>query len=59
MPRKKREEYNQKRPHEALDQEAPASVYERSSREIRSKLSLPEYPNRFKMRVRRAWRVTS
>lgn len=45
-----REEYNQERPHEALDQETPASVYEPSRREMPSNLSPLEYPDRFEVR---------
>lgn len=45
-----REEYNQERPHEALDQETPASVYESSPREMPGKPPPLEYPDRFEVR---------
>jgi transposase InsO family protein len=45
-----REEFNHERPHEALDQETPASVYTPSSREMPKKLPPLEYPDRFEVR---------
>ena len=45
-----REEFNHERPHEALDQETPASVYESSPREMPNKLPPLEYPDRFELR---------
>ena len=42
-----REELNEERPHEALDQETPASVYRPSSREMPNKLPPLQYPDRF------------
>lgn len=45
-----REEYNNDRPHEALDQHTPASIYESSTREMPSKLPPLEYPDRFEIR---------
>lgn len=45
-----REEYNQERPHEALDQQTPASVYQPSPREMPSKPPPLEYPDRFEVR---------
>src|SRR5574337_1266617 len=45
-----RTEYNEERPHEALDQQTPASVYERSPREMPTKLPPLEYPDRFEVR---------
>jgi transposase InsO family protein len=45
-----REEFNYERPHEALDQQTPASVYERSPREMPDKLPPLEYPDRFEVR---------
>lgn len=45
-----RTEYNDERPHEALDQQTPASVYERSPREMPTKLPPLEYPDRFEVR---------
>ena len=44
-----REEYNHERPHEALDLEVPASIYQRSNREFPRKLPEPEYPVHFKV----------
>ena len=37
-------DYNEERPHEALGQRAPASVYQRSSRSIPARLPEPDYP---------------
>jgi hypothetical protein len=45
-----RSEFNEVRPHEALDQETPASVYEPSPRPMPKKLPPLEYPNRFEVR---------
>jgi putative transposase len=45
-----REEFNTLRPHEALDQETPASVYTPSPRPMPSKILPFEYPNRFEVR---------
>jgi putative transposase len=45
-----REEFNTERPHEALDQETPASVYVPSRREMPDKLPPLEYPDRFELR---------
>lgn len=45
-----REEFNNERPHEALDQETPASIYEPSRREMPNKLPPLEYPDRFEVR---------
>lgn len=45
-----REEFNQQRPHEALDQQTPASCYSTSPREMPSKLPPLEYPDRFEVR---------
>ena len=45
-----REEFNLERPHEALDMQTPASCYERSVREMPSKLPALEYPDRFEVR---------
>lgn len=42
--------YNEVRPHEALDDETPASVYKPSSRPFPSKLPRPEYPPHFEVR---------
>ena len=45
-----RTEFNQERPHEALDQETPASVYEPSPRKMPDKLPPLQYPDRFEVR---------
>ena len=43
-------EFNFERPHEALDMQTPASLYEPSSREMPNKLPPLEYPDRFEVR---------
>ena len=45
-----RKEFNHVRPHEALDQEVPASAYRPSPRPMPSKLPSLEYPDRFEVR---------
>ncbi len=45
-----REEFNNVRPHEALDMETPASCYQHSRREMPDKLPALEYPDRFEVR---------
>jgi transposase InsO family protein len=45
-----REEFNTERPHEALDQETPDSVYTASTRTMPEKLKPLEYPDRFEVR---------
>jgi putative transposase len=45
-----RDEFNNVRPHEALDQETPASFYSPSPRTMPRKLLPFEYPNRFEVR---------
>lgn len=45
-----REEFNQERPHEALDQETPGSAYTPSPRAMPDKLPPLEYPDRFEIR---------
>lgn len=45
-----REEFNFERPHEALDQETPASIYVPSRREMPNKVPPLEYPDRFELR---------
>ena len=45
-----REEFNDERPHEALDQQTPASLYQHSTREMPSKIPPLEYPDRFEVR---------
>jgi putative transposase len=46
-----RAEFNDERPHEALDQRTPASCYVRSSCEMPSKLPPLDYPDRFEVRL--------
>jgi len=46
-----REEFNHERPHEALDQETPASVYKRSNREYPERAPRVEYPEHFEKRL--------
>jgi transposase InsO family protein len=45
-----RDEFNHDRPHEALDMQTPACCYDRSPREMPSKLPPLEYPDRFELR---------
>ena len=45
-----REEFNHERPHEALDQQTPGSLYVPSRREMPNKLPPLEYPDRFEVR---------
>ena len=45
-----REEFNQARPHEALDLRTPAACYEPSPRAMPTKLPPLEYPDRFEVR---------
>jgi putative transposase len=45
-----REEFNQERPHEALDMQTPDSCYEPSPREMPKRLPPFEYPDRFEVR---------
>lgn len=44
-------EYNEERPHEALDQQVPASLYRPSLRAYPRYLPVPEYPAHFETRV--------
>jgi putative transposase len=44
------DEFNNERPHEALDQQTPAACYQRSTREMPSKLKPFVYPDRFEVR---------
>ena len=46
-----RAEYNDDRPHEALDQETPASVYRASLRALPHTLEPMEYPGHFEVRL--------
>jgi putative transposase len=46
-----RREYNDERPHEALGQETPASVYQPSSRLLPRTLAPLEYPGHFEVRL--------
>jgi transposase InsO family protein len=45
-----RTEFNEVRPHEALDQQTPASIYQSSPRQMPTKLPPLEYPDRFEVR---------
>jgi transposase InsO family protein len=45
-----REEFNQERPHEALDQQTPASLYRSSPRPFPQTLPPLQYPDRFEVR---------
>jgi putative transposase len=45
-----RADFNEVRPHEALGQRPPASVYEPSNRQLPNKLQAPEYPAHFEVR---------
>src|SRR5712691_894852 len=46
-----RAEYNDERPHEALDQETPASKYHPSAREMPRQLPLIDYPAHYEVRL--------
>jgi transposase InsO family protein len=46
-----RHEFNEIRPHEALDQETPASVWSPSKRQMPDKIPPPEYPGYFVIRT--------
>lgn len=46
-----RAEYNDERPHEALNQETPASAYRPSPRELPRTLAPMEYPGHFEVRL--------
>jgi len=45
-----REEFNNERPHEALDMQTPACLYQPSVREMPNKIPPLEYPDRFEVR---------
>src|SRR3989442_506388 len=45
-----RHEFNFERPHEALDQQTPASLYATSPRAMPTKIPPLEYPDRFEVR---------
>ena len=45
-----RQEYNEERPHEALDMNTPAQLYQDSPRPMPAKLAPLEYPDRFEVR---------
>jgi putative transposase len=45
-----REEFNNERPHEALDMQTPAALYRPSTREMPSTIPPFEYPDRFELR---------
>ena len=44
------DEFNNDRPHEALEMRSPADVYQRSNREMPDKILPLEYPDRFEVR---------
>jgi putative transposase len=46
-----RHEFNHERPHEALDMQTPATVYEPSTRPMPDKLPALEYPDRYEVRL--------
>ena len=46
-----RHEFNEIRPHEALDQETPASVWQPSTKEMPERIRAPEYPGHFMPRL--------
>ena len=46
-----REEFNTERPHEALDQETPSSIYKSSNRPYPERLPQVEYPAHFETRL--------
>ena len=46
-----RTEYNEERPHEALDQQTPASRYTHSEREFPTRLQEIDYPSHFEQRL--------
>lgn len=46
-----RSEYNDERPHEALDQETPTSVYRPSTRPLPRQLAPLDYPGHFEVRL--------
>ena len=45
-----KEEFNDERPHEALDMQTPACCYQPSAREMPNKIPPLEYPDRFEVR---------
>jgi transposase InsO family protein len=45
-----RQEFNEQRPHEALDQQTPGTLYQSSPRPMPSKLPALEYPDRYEVR---------
>lgn len=45
-----RREYNEQRPHEALEQRTPADLYTPSAREYPDRLPEPQYPGHFEVR---------
>lgn len=48
-------EYNEQRPHEALQQRAPAAVYVASSRPFPNRILEPEYPCWYEVLTPRSW----
>jgi len=50
-----RREYNDQRPHESLQQRAPAAVYVASSRPFPDRIVEPEYPSWYQVLTPRSW----
>ena len=50
-----RSEYNEERPHEALQQRPPAAVYVSSRRAFPSRINEPEYPSWYEVLTPRSW----
>jgi putative transposase len=50
-----RREYNEQRPHEALEQRAPAAVYVSSRRAFPTRIDEPEYPSWYEVLTPRSW----
>jgi putative transposase len=50
-----RREYNEQRPHEALQQRAPAALYVASSREFPDHIEEPQYPCWYEVLTPRSW----
>jgi putative transposase len=45
-----RRDFNEERPHEALDQQTPASIYQASPREYPERIAPPDYPGYYERR---------
>jgi putative transposase len=50
-----RREYNEERPHEALQQRPPAAVYVASSRPFPNRIDDPDYPSWYEVLTPRSW----